>query len=288
MGADQSAKFHGAGCDYFWINEAMDVQQSIFDQLEMRCRIAWIMDYNPKVSEHWIFNRLERRDDVVFFHSTMLDNPYISKWEKQKIMSYEPTAANIQAGTADEYNWKVYGLGLRASPQGLIFHTVEWIDHFPECDRIAHGLDFGFTNSPMAIVKAGLIGNNLYLEKKLYTPVENPDDMAAVLKQILPDGAHVWGDAAHPDSIKDLQKRGVKCYAAKKPAGSIQTGIALLKSYKIHIIRDPDFRREQENYHWREINGIALNEPIDDFNHLWDATRYCVTMEFNKRKGFTV
>ncbi len=288
IGADQPGKFHGAGCDFFYINEALDVKQVIFDQIEMRCKKFWWLDYNPKVSEHWIFNKLERREDVSFFHSTMLNNPHIGRWEKQKILSYEPTPENIQAGTADEFNWKVYGLGLRASPQGLIFPLVEWIDHFPECDRITYGLDFGFTNSPMAIVKAGMIGNNLYLEKKLYTPVENPDDMAAVLKQILPVNGHVWGDAAHPESIKDLQKRGVRCLAAKKPPGSIQTGIALLKSYKMHIVRDPDFRREQENYHWREINGIALNEPIDDFNHLFDATRYCVTMDFNKRTGFTV
>lgn len=288
MGADQAAKFHGAACDYFWINEAMDVSQTIFDQLEQRCRKAWIIDYNPKVSEHWIFNRLEKRSDVVFFQSTMMDNPYIGHWEKKKILSYEPTRENIDAGTADEYNWKVYGLGLRASPQGLIFPNVTWIDEFPECDRIAYGMDFGFTNSPMAVVKAGLIGDSLYLEKKIYTPIEDPGEMVLVLRQILPTNQHIWGDSAHPETIKDINKRGIRCLAAKKPPGSIQSGIALLKSYKIHIVRDADFRREQENYHWREINGIALNEPIGDFDHLWDATRYCVSMDLNRRKGFTV
>ena len=36
MGADNPAKFHGAGSDFFFINEALDVPQSIFDQLEQR------------------------------------------------------------------------------------------------------------------------------------------------------------------------------------------------------------------------------------------------------------
>jgi PBSX family phage terminase large subunit len=288
LGADQSAKFHGAGCDYFWINEAIDVQQAIFDQLEMRCRKAWILDYNPKCSEHWIFNKLENRSDVKFFHSTMLDNPYVSKWEKQKILSYEPTPDNIKSGTADEVNWKVYGLGLRASPQGLIFPNVTWITEFPVCDRITYGVDFGFSCSPMAVVKAGLSGDNLYLQKMLYTPVDNPDDMAKVLKQILPSGKHVWGDAAHPITINDLNKRGVRCLAARKVQGSIESGISLLKTYKIHIVRDADFRREQENYHWREINGIALNEPIHEFCHLWDSVRYCCMMDFNRRASFTI
>jgi len=34
MGADQQSKFHGATCDFYFINECLDVQQAIFDQLE--------------------------------------------------------------------------------------------------------------------------------------------------------------------------------------------------------------------------------------------------------------
>jgi hypothetical protein len=64
LGADNAAKFHGAGCDVFWINEALDVSQDIFDQSEMRCRKFWFMDYNPKVTDHWIFERVEPRDDA--------------------------------------------------------------------------------------------------------------------------------------------------------------------------------------------------------------------------------
>ena len=31
-----------------------------------------------------------------------------------------------------------------------------------------------------------------------------------------------------------------------------------------------------------------VNEPIDDFNHFFDASRYAVSMEFNKKGGFTI
>lgn len=289
IGADQAAKFHGAASDYFWINEAIDVSQPIFDQLEMRCSRLWILDYNPKVSDHWIYNRLEKRTDVTFFSSTMLDNPMIGKGERAKILSYEPTPANIESGTADEYNWKVYGLGHRASPQGVIFPNIHWIDDMPtECDSWAYGMDFGYTNSPTAIVQAAMIGNSVYLKKLLYKPIDNPDDLFKVLSVIVPAEAIIWADAADPGTIKDMQRRGIRCYAAKKYPGSIQHGISLLKSYKLHIVRDADFRREAENYHWREIGGVALNEPDDDFNHLWDASRYAVQMEFNKKQGFTL
>ena len=64
IGADQASKFEGAGCDFFWINEMLDVSKAIFDQLEMRCRVMWWGDFNPKVSNHWVFD-LEKRDREV-------------------------------------------------------------------------------------------------------------------------------------------------------------------------------------------------------------------------------
>lgn len=116
MGADRPEKFHGASSDYFWINESLDVSQQIFDQLEQRCRKFWWMDYNPKYHEHWVYDRVCKRPDVSLFHSTFLDNPNISPKEKNKILSYDPTnEANVRSGTADDYMWRVYGLGLRGS-----------------------------------------------------------------------------------------------------------------------------------------------------------------------------
>jgi len=156
MGADNPSKFHGASCDYFYINEALDVQQDVFDQLEMRCRKFWWMDFNPKFTDHWIYDKIQSRDDVGYLSTTFHDNPNVSDAEKRKILSYEPTEANIRQGTADDYMWNVYGLGLRSAPEGLIFQHVTWIDKFPEnIEKIYHGCDFGYTQDPTALVKMG-------------------------------------------------------------------------------------------------------------------------------------
>ena len=287
LGADQPSKFHGAACDFFYINESLPVQQAIFDQLEMRCRVFWWMDFNPSITEHWIFNKLSKRDDVEFIHSTMLDNPFIGRWEKQKIISYEETPENINNGTADSYSWKVYGLGLRASPQGLVFPNVTWIDEFPEnIERVSYGLDFGFTNSPTALVKVGKEGQNLYIKKLFYAPTESAIDLANYIKSLNFDQA-IWADSADkyqggPGMISDLRVKGIKCYAVNKFVGSVMYGIDLMKQHKIHVVRDADARREFDNYKWREINGIRLNEPIDDFNHMIDATRYACLSSFRR------
>jgi phage terminase large subunit len=79
--------------------------------------------------------------------------------------------------------------------------------------------------------------------------------------------------------ITELKSKGFGIYGAHKPRGSIVFGNALLNKFNIHIIRDNDFRKEQENYKYKEVNGIKLNEPIDKWNHLWDASRYAALSE---------
>jgi PBSX family phage terminase large subunit len=144
MGADKSSTKHGVGSDFTWINESLDVGKPVFDQLEMRCRRFWWMDYNPKVTDHYVYNQVCNRDDVAFLKTTFLDNPFISKTEKDKILGYEDTPRNRANGTVDTYMWDVYGMGKRAARIGLIFPNITWIDRFPEnVDHVVYGMDFG-------------------------------------------------------------------------------------------------------------------------------------------------
>jgi len=296
IGADQPAKFHGAGCDYFWINEALDVQQAIFDQLEMRCRRAWILDYNPKVTDHWVYNRLEKRKDVHFVHSTLLDNPQVSRWEKTKIISYEPTPKNVAAGTADDYMWRVYGLGERCAQEGLIFPHITWIDEWPtDIERHWYGLDFGFTNEPSALVKIAAKDSDLYLQELLYSPTPTAKMLHEIIAPHVRDRL-VWADSADryagtsggEGMVKDLQRMGMRIFKAKKFSGSVTYGIDIMKRYRLNIVRSANFKKEADNYAWRSINGIQVNEPIGEFEHLWSAARYGCQMELEKRKGFTI
>lgn len=64
MGADQPSKVHGATLDYLYFNEVLTIDQAVFKNLTMRCNKFWISDFNPSVTEHWIFNEVITRDDV--------------------------------------------------------------------------------------------------------------------------------------------------------------------------------------------------------------------------------
>jgi phage terminase large subunit len=219
---------------------------------------------------------LEKRPDVRFMKSTFIDNPFISIQEKNKILSYDPkNEINVINGTADDYMWNVYGLGVRKSPEGLIFPNVKIIEALPlEYESEYFGIDFGFTNDPTAIVQIRKQHNNLYAKLLCYTPIDNALLLSQVLEKI--GNNTYWADSSDGEQgmIGSMRRFGFNVYAAKKYAGSIKTGIDIMKRYNLHVCKDVNAEKEVNNYKWRTINNIALNEPIDKYNHFWDAFRY--------------
>lgn len=282
IGLDDPQRFHGPRQDITWINEAMEADQDSYRQLEMRTNECMILDYNPSYTQHWIFDtilsNLAGKKNTFYFRSTFRDNPFLPKGQRDTILSYEPTPQNIKNGTADEYKWRVYGLGERAAQKGTIFKYVTWIDRFPENVDSWYAIDFGYTIDPTAIVRGGIDGDNLYLQKMLYEPIDNPDALAETLMNIginkydiiFADSADRYNDK---EFIKDLRALGFNIKGISKTKGVVYW-IGQLKKYKIHIVESVEFRIEQENYRWKEINGMQINQPIDKFNHLFDASRY--------------
>lgn len=272
---------HGERHDLIWGNEAVATRSSqgidrdAFKQLNQRCSECFILDYNPSCTDHWIYDDIIPRDDTAFIKTTQVDNPFLPRGQREEILRYEPTLYNIEHGTADDYLWNCYGLGLRSAPEGLIFQHVNWIKTFPHAiEKIYWGSDIGQTNSPSTVVKVGVDGGNLFLEMKAHAPTESPNDYIPMLKHCTPAEAIIWADSAEPGYIADARRAGLKVYGVHKFPGSIRYGNALLKKYKMHIVDCPEFRKEQSNYKYREVNGVRLDEPIDAFNHLWDAARY--------------
>lgn len=277
VGFDKPGKALGAARDILFINEANKMHFDVCHQLMMRTRECVFIDYNPS-SDFWVNdNGFIEREDSAFIHSTFKDNienltpGQIDEFLHAKKMADEERRKWMN-GYWSNY-WRVYGLGEKGIIQGVIFPYVNWIDKFPadnELERIIYGLDFGFSVDPTALVKIGVNGKRLYMQNMLYKPIDNSHDLAIILKQLIGE-ERCWCDT-HP-MVNDLQRSGLKTYAAKKFAGCITYRIDILKRYEIFIVNDPSFKKEQENYKHKEINGVFINEPDPQskFNHLWDA-----------------
>jgi len=312
---------HGGGCDYAFYNEGMMIDREVFDQSEMRCRRFWWMDYNPSFTDHWVFDSVVPRFDVGFLRTTFLDNPFISAQEKNKILSYEPwevgsyevteddvifngetitdknqpppNIRNVNQGTADEFMWKVYGLGLRGAMKGVIFPNVHYIEEFPDMDYI-YANDFGFTNDPNAFGKYTEDENNIWVEPLIYRPIDTPEELAETFeflevenwKQIVCDSSDKYtgenkGTVEMVSGLYDLGYTGA--FKVRKNM-SVMYHIGSMKKKRIHIVKNnyvqdgvplwKHAKKEQENYKFKEINGIPVNLPEDKYNHIWDMARY--------------
>lgn len=303
LGADKPSKFHGASCDIAWYNEFLDIPKAVFDQQEMRTRMFWFGDLNPKATEHWVYNSTDRRSDVMHLKTTFADNPYISTIEKRKILSYcpyhpddasiedvkkrRPHPVNVPAGTADDYMWNVYGMGLRSAPEGLVFQHVNYIAEWPaNIANPLYGLDFGYTNSPSVLVRCAIQKQNLYAQKLFYTPTPSTNELVPLLKQFIKNKEDdcIWADPSGEDGgrgmISQLRRLGYNVISTNTFPGSIKHGISVMKKYKQFWVDDPDVKREQTNYKFQEVNGIRLDKPIDDFNHFIDAVRMPVMSNY--------
>ncbi|WP_127846192.1 terminase large subunit domain-containing protein [Psychroflexus aestuariivivens] len=313
QGCDKIGKKHGSGADYVFFNELMHIPQNIFDHAEMRCRKFWWADYNPSFTDHWVFDKVTTRDDVGFLRTTFKQNKHISSPERRKILSYEPYKPNsyeiknddlyyngepisdknqppphpknVTSGTADPFMWKVYGLGLRGAMQGVIFTNVEWIDEFPDID-FTYANDFGFTADPNVLVRYAEDENNIYAEPLTYKAIETDEELSQILvdldiersKPIDCDSSdkHISENKGTIEMVKGLRKRGFNARKISKKK-SVMYWILSMKKKKIHIVKNDFYKKvkkERENYTFKEVNGILINQPIDDFNHFWDAVRY--------------
>ena len=319
---------HGGGCDYAFFNEIMFIKQTVFDQVELRCRKFWWADYNPSVTDHWFFDKVLPRPDVAFLRTTYKDHKHISIQERNKILSWEPWKpgsyivknsvimcynkiskkieavtstnqppphpTNIQNGTADEFNWKVYGLGLRGAMKGVIFPYVEWIDQFPDDKAVIYTNDFGFTTDPNATVKYAEDEYNIWAEPLCYKPIENVKDLSSLFDSLgikknsdryTEDGDLIVCDSADKytgenkgtvEMVKGLVDNGFRAKKISKTK-SVMHWLNSMKTKKIHIVKNHLYEKvltEQQNYRMKEIGGIAVNQPIDNFNHFWDGVRY--------------
>jgi len=280
IGADKPSKFLGAGCDFFYINEANHVIKKIFDQAEMRCKRFWFMDYNPEHEEHWIYNNVCTRDDVDFLRTTFLDNPFVPLKQKQKILSYEPTEQNIKNGTADEFMWKVYGLGLRASPKGVIFKYYNLYDNLDKDINYykIYAVDWG-GNDPTVLLELNINRKfrHLYVKEIVYAPEILNSKFIDILLKHNDKNHEIICDSARKDKIRELQMSKLNAFGATKGEGSIIDGIEKIKEFKIFIHKDSkNVINEFNTYSWTldKRTDLILNVPEDKNNHAIDAIRY--------------
>ena len=266
ISVDQPQKIRGRKRDYLWLNEANEFTYEDWQQLILRTTDKIYLDYNPSDPYSWIYDKVVVRDDCTFIKSTYRANPFLD----------EDTIAEIERlKELDPDYWQVYGLGEIGSVQTMIFRNFNLVDDV-QGRLIGYGLDFGFTNSPSALVAVYQSDDNLYIKEMLYEKRLTNRDLANKLKEFRIDRqSEIIGDSAEPKSIEEIYRQGFNIKPAKKGAG-IHLGIDIMRRYKLNITKDSlNAIKEFRGYKWAtDKNGDVLNTPVKVNDHLIDATRY--------------
>lgn len=262
---DDEQKIRGRKRNILYCNEANEISFLEWQQLVMRTTDFSIVDYNPSFSdEHWLCE-LNKDPRTYHFISTYKDNPFLEQTIIDEIESLQ---------YKNKVLWTVYGLGLQAMAEGLVFPEYEIVNEFPEQAKfVAAGLDFGYSSDPTAIVKCGIIGDRMYLDEQCYRTHMLTSEIIKELKKL---GLFVYADSADPRLIQEIANAGIIIFPADKYKGSVMGGLFKMMEYKICVTRrSVNLIRELKNYVYEQNkDGKFINEPIDAYNHLIDASRY--------------
>lgn len=267
---ENEQKLRGPKRQILYVNEANEILDLEWQQLQMRTTLFSILDYNPSFSEeHWI-NQVNQEHKTCFWISTYKDNPFLEQRVIDEIESLQWKNPSL---------WQVYGLGKRAMVEGLVFKNVVIDDYIPVEAKRHHyrGMDFGYASDPTAIVDVYILGKNIYIDEACYQTRMLASDIIRVLRQDN-NNTEIISECADPRLIDEIYNAGIDIKPVKKFPGSIQAGIMKMQEYTIHITkRSTNVRREFNNYTYRkDKEGKWLNEPVDYMNHAIDGCRYVV------------
>jgi len=335
-GTDDEKKVMGYNGDIAWLNEPYQISKGTFDQIDQRTTGQIIIDWNPKKA-HWV-DQLKKDKRTLVIHSTFADNIFCPREQRLKILSYQPIKMckavesqelteseatiydyiknekaldskdlaeltrcqeNEKKQSADNYNWSVYGLGLKAEKPNRIFRWKEIsLQDFYDLEvESIYGVDWG-KSDPFGIIECKYYDGGLYIRELNYdseneirrklTDTERAqidlEDEGLVIwlfkKLGIPLDRYVICDPNRKLKIIALRQCGYDdALSAHKPPGSIKDGIDLLQNLNVYYTSDSkNVKYEQENYSYKNDRyGLVLEDPMDVDNHTIDPARYVAT-----------
>lgn len=274
---------------YCLIEEATELTQSDFNELDRRLRgfegIKFFLIFNPVSRTHWINN---------YFFLTEVNRKYTytvhCNVDQNRFATPEDIERLDNLLAIDENDYRIYRLGeWGVLSSRIILKNWTIIDEIPEgAKRIPSGMDFGFSPDPTVKIDHYLYDNCLIVDEAIYETgllnINTGNDIGNTIEQRLIDTQHpkdviIIADSAEEKSIREIRSKGYSIYAVKKPG--IMDSLKVMKSYRILVTRkSKNVINEYENYLLKiDRNGVILPEPIDEYNHSVDCTRYVLAMK---------
>lgn len=278
----------GSKYDFIFLDEGNHISKNALDEYEQRMtdNAVLFVAYNPDEAGGWVED-LKKSDKWVTIHSTMFDNPFLSEASYEKLMSYKPTDYNKEQGTSDPRKWKIYGLGIPAEIDGLIYSNDYWDwfdnDKIVSYDKHYIGIDWGFVNSECVVVEGFKKGKDWYFYLHLYETNIMPTGGKKSVQTVL-DKLNITKNTVivcDNDQVRINYLRDVGYNAMPVKKISITQGIEIVKECRKHIHSgSTEIMNEKKKYQFKYDTklGRYLDEiPKNQKDHALDAIRYIIS-----------
>jgi phage terminase large subunit len=280
------------GIDVLWIEEAHSLTAAQWKDLDPTIRAqgsqVWIV-FNPQLETDFVYQNfiINPPENASIRKINFDENPFLSDTARAVIEA-------ARARDPDDFRHIYLGECITRTDDQILAGRWRVAEFEPgkTWDGPYYGLDFGFAQDPTAAVKAWIHDGRLYLEAEAGRTGLELDDTAEFLAGQVPGLADhvVRADCARPESISYLRRNGIpRITAASKWAGSIEDGIAHLRSYQEIVIHPRCQQLQFEAVHYRykkdRLTGDVLPVILDKHNHYIDAVRYALSPLIKQKGG---
>ncbi|MGV3556922.1 PBSX family phage terminase large subunit [Larkinella arboricola] len=282
-----------AGATHVFIEECEEVEELEFMQLDDSLRtvkspIRIFRIFNPPKKNHWLmrgwYNLTESKQKGYYVARPKQIPGFLSIFS-----TYHYNASNLNPTTIQnfesykvkqpEYYWTTIRGLISEGAKGRVYSgwqpitAAEWdaIDAVPYV-----GLDFGYSNDPVAAVAIKRKGNKRYIKPLIYETELDDETLAKRLKTLGCGSWEVFCDSDEPKSIAQLKKYGIRATGAAKGKGSRNVGIKNLKACEVFYVEtDENFAYEYQEYRWAlDAEKNPTDQVVEKHDHYMDATRY--------------
>lgn len=290
------------GVSKCWVEEAHKVSKDSWMKLIPTIRKPGseiLVSFNPDQESDETSQKFMppvERPDMLRVEINYSDNPWFNmsplKAEMEYDFSVDPeTAHHVWAGGYRKHSQaQIFGPKVLKDGTRVPKYVVR--DFTPQADWSGpfFGADWGFAKDPVALTKSWVYQGSLYVEYEAFGVGvelnEIPEFFETVpgalirLKNgtIAPQQHSIRADSARPETIVHIADYGFNIGPASKWPGSVEDGIACLRSFK-EIVLHPRVERCQEefrlySYKVDKVTGLVLPIVVDAWNHGIDTIRY--------------
>jgi phage terminase large subunit len=272
------------GFDWAWVEEAQNMSHRSLQLLRPTIRkegSELIFTWNPNKANDavdYFFNHECEPQQKVLVHVNWMDNPFLpstlrEEAEAAKRLDYEVYHHVWEGGYNTKSEAKVFGKRWRVEK-----FTVDHTFGYP-----MQGLDFGFSQDPLAAVRIYIKETTLYVAAECGDKGIELDDTIPFIRRTMPDFEKYpcYADSSRPESISYLKRHGLpRIKPCDKWSGSVEDGLSVMKSFTEIVIHDSCVHTINEfneySYKIDKMTGEVTDTIVDSFNHFIDAIRYAL------------